>query len=68
MVLWRVIALNKGDGNSGQETGTIAAWVSNDGQFWVKNLEQVHFLGGTLQPRKCNKWRKLRSLRDSIVH
>ena len=52
MVLWRAIALNKDDGNSGQETGTIAAWVSNDGQFWVKNLEQVHFLGGTLA--HCN--------------
>ena len=52
MVMWRVIALNKEDGNSGQETGTIAAWVSNDGQFWVKNLEQVHFLGGTTATQK----------------
>ena len=35
-------ALNNDDGNSGQEIGTIAAGGSNDGQFWAKNLEQVH--------------------------
>ena len=48
LVMWIIVAsanmsaLNNDDGNSWQEIRTIAAEGSNDGQFWAKNLGQVH--------------------------
>ena len=48
LVMWIIVAsanmsaLNNDDGNSWQEIRTIAAGGSNDGQFWAKNLGQVH--------------------------